>query len=320
MFYSVDWDITMTNMNVYWNEDYCGANTEFETLKKSKYIALALNWQNPLNEWIEVKDPADKAGALAEAHNVLVSGLDPEYLQAVMTGRPRDLAETNGFKWDNGIYQMVLNSTAGILSAIQDVASGLDHACSLSSGLHHARRNKGDGYCTVNSLALGALYARKLFENIVILDLDAHCGGGTNEYLQGTDILQVDYSTSGFDAYESNNNSQLTICKDKNSYIDGVEKALTSLTSLGPDLVIYNAGVDIYPFVEPEIVHKRERMVADRMRTLGVPTVIVMAGGYGDYKVITDLHLKTIMAFASPHLMAKPERVVAGQPTAGQFV
>lgn len=309
----------MTNMNIYWNEDYCGASTEFETLKKSKHIATALNWHNPLSEWVEVKDPADAVGALAEAHNVIQNGLEAEYLQAVMTGRPRELAETNGFKWDNGIYQMVLNSTSGILSAIQDVSNGFDHACSLSSGLHHARRDKGEGYCTVNSLALGALYARKHFNNVVILDLDAHCGGGTNEYLQGTDILQVDYSTSGFDAYEFSNNSQLTICKDKDKYMDGVENALSSLTSLGPDLVIYNAGVDIYPFVEPEVVSRRERMVADRMRTLGVPTVIVMAGGYGEYSTIVNLHLTTIMAFACPHLL-NPKRVASGLPTAGQFV
>jgi hypothetical protein len=59
-------------------------------------------------------------------------------------------------------------------------------------------------------------------------------------------------------------------------------------------------------------------MVASRLRTLGVPTVIVMAGGYGAMTDIVPLHLATISAFAAPHLL--PSRVAAGQPNAGQFI
>jgi len=312
----------MSTVNVYWNEDYCGADIAFETFKKSKYIASALKNHEPS---VVLKDPAERVGMLAKAQLALQEGLEPEYLQAVMTGRPRSLAESNGFPWDAGVYHMVLNSTAGIFCAIQDVKKSLfDIGCSLSSGLHHARRSYGLGFCAVNSLALGAMYAREMFDKVLILDLDAHCGGGTNEYLRGTDIMQVDYSTSDFDSYEPDSLRQLMFCTNSKDYLDvGLPKALDAVERANPAVVLYNAGVDIYPFVKPEIVARRELIVADFLKNLGTKIVIVMAGGYGTYETITKLHLSTITAFASDgNLESSPEtqRVQPGHPLAGQFL
>ena len=308
----------MTNMNIYWNEDYCGSTTNYETLTKSKWICSAIQMHPQLSEWVKVKNPADTTGALSKAQLLLQGGVDPAYLQAVITGRPRVLAETNNFEWEASIYPMVLNSTAGIYCAIRDVRKGYDHACSLSSGLHHATRNSGNGWCTVNSLAIGALYAQKHYKSVVILDLDAHCGGGTNSYIQGTDVKQVDLSMSGFDTYEDNANSTVDLCPNKDEYLSAVATSLQKLTALGPDIVFYNAGVDVFPQITSEMVIQREQMVASRLRTLGVPTVIVMAGGYGAMTDIVPLHLATISAFSAPHLLSS--RVAAGQPNAGQFI
>lgn len=299
----------MTNMNVYWNEDYCGTDTQFETFQKSRYIARSLGIPEVgLSEWVKVKDPASVPSALAKAQSALIDGVDAEYLQAVMTGRPRALAESNSFGWDSGVYHSVLNSTAGILCAVDDVIAGYDHACSLSSGLHHARRSTGLGYCTVNSLAIGAMYAQKrLGQQIAILDLDAHFGGGTNDYIRGTEIKQIDLSTSNFDGYESNRNSEAILCDDPDRYLLGVGDALNRLTTIGPAVVFYNAGVDVFPFIEPDVVERREAMVAERVLNLGARTVIVMAGGYGSYEDIVPLHLATITAFAAPHLLRRSQ-------------
>jgi len=49
---------------------------------------------------------------------------------------------------------------------------------SLSSGLHHARRTHGAGFCTFNGLALAALTALEVLtagaQRVLILNLDAH--------------------------------------------------------------------------------------------------------------------------------------------------
>lgn len=308
----------MTNMNIYWNEDYCGSTTNFETLKKSVHISAVIQAHTKLSEWVKIIDPATIVGALPMAQSLLSDGLDANYLQALVTGRPRELAETNEFEWDGAMYPMILNSTAGIYCAIMDIVNGYDHACSLSSGLHHATRMGGKGWCTANSLAIGAIYAQQHFETPVVLDLDAHCGGGTNSYIQGTQVKQVDLSTSSFDLYEDNDNSTVDICGNEDMYLSMVATSLKKLTALGPDIVFYNAGVDIYPFIDPDFVIQREQMVANRMRTLGVPTVIVVAGGYGKMEDIVPLHVGTICAFSAPHLLST--RVEAGQPNAGQFV
>lgn len=293
----------MTNMNVYWNDDYCAPQTQFDTLKKSALIAQGLRQHTEVSKWVTVKDPADTVGALARAHTAIANGVDAEYLQAVMTGRPRELAESNGFQWDAGIYQMALNSTAGIMCAVDDVVGGYDHACSLSSGLHHARRNKGGGFCTVNSLALGALYASKLTPSVAILDLDAHFGGGTNEYIKNTAIKQVDVSTADFDGYETDRKDHISVlCKKPEEYLDCVEYALETVAWWSPDILFYNAGVDVFPFVDAEIVYRREEMVASRIDRTHTKTVIVMAGGYGNYEIIIPMHLSTIMSFSTPHL------------------
>lgn len=278
-------------MNIYWNEEYCAPKTDFETFQKSRYIAKVL----------PVKDPSDVSGALALAQNQITKYTDPEYLQAVVTGRPRGLAETNGFGWDDGVYRSVLNSTAGILCAVNDtIEDGHPSAGSLSSGLHHANAKRGTGFCTINSLAIAALYAESKGKSVAILDLDAHCGGGTSDMIQGTSIAQFDLSTSQFDNYPDeimNPYSWRYVMPRGDDYMKHVNIALDKLTTFGPEIVFYNAGVDIYPEIDADTVSTRDIQVAKRLFSLGTKVVIVTAGGYGDYAEIARLHGKTFGAF-----------------------
>ena len=74
---------------------------------------------------------------------------------------------------------MVLSSNGGAVAA---GLAALEHgvAGSLSSGLHHARREKGAGFCTFNGLVIAAREALTAgARSVLILDFDAHCGGGT---------------------------------------------------------------------------------------------------------------------------------------------
>ena len=291
------------NTNVYWNEEYNAPLTDFETFRKSRFIAEGIKRIPRLNGWVTVKDPADVVGALALARSQIQSNLTPEYYQAVMTGQPRKLACSNGFSWDTGVWDCVLNSTAGILCAVNDVGEGgYQQAFSLSSGLHHARPESGYGFCTVNSLAIGALYARQFGNGkVAVLDLDAHCGGGTARYIKGTGISQIDLSTQQFDSYvatEINENSWLDFAK-YDDYFDKLDEALSRLAHLSPDIVFYNAGVDIYPLLTEKQVYEREQIVAKHLQAMGCKTVTVMAGGYGAYEHIVPMHISTVMAFSS---------------------
>jgi len=289
-------------MNVYWNEKYCAPRTEFETFKKSRFIVDGIRRKRHVASRVTIKDPVDTVGALDLAQRQIQENLTSEYYEAVLTGQPRGLANSNGFPWDDGIWQHVLNSTAGVLSAVDDVITrGQQRACSLSSGLHHARPDTGAGFCTVNSLAIGALYACRA-GRVVVLDLDAHWGGGTTQYIKGTEVLQIDLSTSNYDTYsesDTDNGSWFGVA-DANNYFDRLSTGLSALESAKPDIVFYNAGVDVYPRLTEAQVEDRDKIVAKRLQELGCKTVLVMAGGYGDFATIADMHVATIAACCEP--------------------
>ena len=288
-----------TGLPVFVNEFYSKPNIKFETIKKSAKIAEAITASPQLSQLLNLCDPAKRQNAVCDAIAEIERYVDPAYLAAIRTGVPAGLASSNGLGWDPALYDMVVHSTAGILSALRQVQSGQPVAASLSSGLHHASSGRGSGFCTVNSLAIAALVAACEGQRVVILDLDAHCGGGTDAYLRKYSelarlITHIDVSLSSFDQYtQQGENSHLEIANEGN-YLDAVERALTKLQATRPDVVFYNAGVDIWPQVSPEIVGQREQSVAAALRGLGTPCVIVMAGGYGADEDIIPLHLGTL--------------------------
>ena len=294
-----------SRISVFFNDYYCKPSIKFETIKKAAKIAEAITASLHLSELLNICDPAEHENAVREAIAEIKQYVEPAYLAAIRTGEPAGLASSNGLGWDPALYDMVVHSTAGILSALREVQSGQLVAASLSSGLHHASPGRGSGYCTVNSLTIAALVAAREGQRVVILDLDAHCGGGTDAYLRKYPelarlITHLDVSLSSFDRYApQGQRSHLEITNEGN-YLDAVERALTKLKEARPDVVFYNAGVDIWPQVSPEIVRQRDNAVAEELTSIPlVGCVVVMAGGYGTDEDIIPLHLGTLEAFAT---------------------
>ena len=132
---------------VFYSPAYVGSAHVFETTRKAKWVADSLA-SVPIGG-IQLLSPSSLSDAqLLQVH-------DPAYVRAVETGVPRRLAESQGFRWDAGLWRMVCASNGGAvaaaLAALQSRVAG-----SLSSGLHHARREHGAGYCTFNGLAIAA--------------------------------------------------------------------------------------------------------------------------------------------------------------------
>lgn len=57
-------------------------------------------------------------------------------------------------------------------------------AVSVGGGLHHAKRDFGEGFCLYNDVAFAGKYLLEEYalQRILILDTDAHAGNGTAEY------------------------------------------------------------------------------------------------------------------------------------------
>ncbi len=292
-------------MNVFFSPDYVGSNYAFETTRKAKWVVDSLT-SAPIND-IAVLQPSP----LSYDHVVQVH--DPVYVQAVQTGFPRSLAESQEFNWDAGLWPMVLASSGGAVAAALDA---LQHgvAGSLSSGLHHARYGVGAGYCTFNGLVISAHQALAAgARTVLILDLDAHCGGGSASLIaDDSRIWQLDVSVDNYDNYESRACAWLRIVKRSEDYLSEIESGLREIVRQGPrfDLCLYNAGMD--PFegcpdggligITKEILAARERLVFDWCRKQGLAVAFMLAGGYIgehlDADGLVDLHRLTISAAA----------------------
>ena len=285
-------------MKVFYDEGYVASAHDFPTTRKSGQIAEAVRDGRVPGAVI-----VDPSAFLAAAEAGIAAIHDRDYLDALRVGEPRCLAEGNGFDWDPGIWTMARHSTAGVVAAVEaamvDGVSG-----SLSSGLHHARPGGGEGFCTVNGLVVAARHAAELVDGrIVILDVDAHCGGGTAEIIgHDRQILHLDLSISSFDSYRPTGDDQLVVVgpSDDEGYLHELDLMLGRI----PDdagLVLVNAGMDPHPGIAVGTLVERERRIADALAERGVPAAFVLAGGYlhGITEAeLVDLHLLTVAAFA----------------------
>ena len=266
-------------MIVYYCDEYCGATYAWDTTRKAALVASKLQAQ----PGIEITRPEPLSREqLLRAHS-------PEYIDAVLTGMPRHLAESNGFEWCEKLPIAVLYSNGGVVAAayeaIKTGASG-----SLSSGLHHAGRNRGGGFCTFNGLAIAALdvISTGRAHKVLIVDFDAHYGDGTSEIIQGhNNIMQVDVSNHfrGDD------------------YLAECGKALQSIESDKFDLVLYNAGMDVHEDcriggrtgVNDQILKARDTLVFETCQLHQLPVAFVLAGGYANSR-FTENHLAELHA------------------------
>jgi acetoin utilization deacetylase AcuC-like enzyme len=283
-----------------YSPEFHSTGVEFDTTVKSRLVAEALLAQGG---WALVPPRPVDAGDLRIVH-------DPEYVQAVLDGTPLALAESNSIGWDEALWLSVTASTGGVVDAVIRALTSGRTTASLSSGLHHARAGSGRGFCTFNGLALAAVMARHQgAQRVLILDLDAHCGGGTASIIDGVDgIEQVDVSTSSFDRYAPRSDARLEIT-DHTDYLQVVGRVLDEIPNpQGVDLVIYNAGMDVHegaggdPGFTTDLVRARERLVLGWADSFGLPLSFTLAGGYSGYGLdmagVADLHLETFRAAA----------------------
>jgi acetoin utilization deacetylase AcuC-like enzyme len=282
---------------------YVGSAHVFETTRKAQWIADSLG-SVPIGG-IELVSPSSLS------YDQLVQVHDPAYVRAVETGVPRSLAESQGFRWDAGLWPMVCASNGGaVAAALAALQTGV--AGSLSSGLHHARREYGNGFCTFNGLAVAAREALAAgVASVLILDLDAHCGGGTASLIaEEPGIWQIDVSVCDFDRYASGERAWLRIVQDSDEYLGAIERALQDVRLRGPrfELCLYNAGMD--PFqgcdiggltgITRDTLTVRERLVFDWCREQQLPIAFVLAGGYLGHRLdeedLVALHRLTLSA------------------------
>lgn len=292
-------------MKLFFSPEYCRASFSFDTTRKSGWIADSLR-EAPIRG-VEVVEPEP-----ATVEHVLAVH-DEEYVEAVRTGEPWHLATSQGFRWCPAMYPAVMSSVGGMIaavqSAIEDGVSG-----SLSSGLHHARRGEGAGFCTFNGLVVAANAALEMgCSNVLILDLDAHGGGGTASLISGNvRISHLDLVVDPFDMHAD------SIDLSRSSPLDYLTVLTASLEALSPDFVVYNAGMDVHSAdcgplgYDSRILAAREVTVFEWARSRSIPIAFSIAGGYTSKDrpraELVAHHRMTIRA-STPRMETEPCRV-----------
>lgn len=263
---------------LFYCDEYCKASYSFDTTRKAKWIADSLA-RSPV-EGVEIHRPEFLTPEdFKSVHS-------EEYVDAIISGDPVSLTSSSGLDWCPDMFEALAASNGGVVSgveaAIEDGISG-----SLSSGMHHARYGHGLGFCTFNGLVLGAKKALSMGkQNVLIIDLDAHCGGGTNSLISSNvRIRQLDIGVDAFDTYDGS-----VVVNDSSYYLPLVRKSLKRIPA-NVDFVIYNAGMDIHqsdcgiPGITRKEIILRDAAVFEWCCTNNVPICYVLAGGYTSQEI-----------------------------------
>jgi len=161
---------------------------------------------------------------------------------------------------------------------------------------HHAGRDYLGGYSYLNHAAIcaeAALAAGR--KRVAILDVDYHHGNGTQDILAGRDdvffaSIHADPSTDypffwgHADESESNIlNLPLPRGTDWSGYVPALSQALDWLGKSAPEQLIVSYGADTHqadPISYFELKTSDYALMAQRIASMDLPTLIVMEGGY----------------------------------------
>ncbi len=194
----------------------------------------------------------------------------------------------------------------GAQTALSALAPLLDGSATTSFALcrppgHHAGADYLGGYCYLNNAAVAAQAARDAgHARVAILDIDYHHGNGTQDIFweDGSVFFAsihadpaTDYPFFWGHADEAGEgagegatlNLPLPRGTRLPAYLDALERALAAIAAFAPSLLVLSFGADTFegdPISHFAITRVDYTTIGARIAATGLPTLIVMEGGY----------------------------------------
>lgn len=209
-----------------------------------------------------------------------------------------------GLPWSQALMNRTFTAPLGTLQTARlALKNGL--ACHLAGGTHHAHSDFGSGFCMVNDLAFTAqtLIQNREVTNVLIFDLDVHQGDGTAAMLahQPYAFTCSIHCEKNFPFRKSPSDLDIGLANNMQDaeYIGIVDDTLQFLLhELNPDLVLYDAGVDIWQEdglgkldISWQGIEKRDHIVLKRCLANNTPVATVIGGGYDrDHQRLAQRH------------------------------
>jgi acetoin utilization deacetylase AcuC-like enzyme len=182
-------------------------------------------------------------------------------------------------------------------------------AMNLAGGTHHAFADHGEGFCVFNDVAVAIRVLQRdgRIGRAVVIDLDVHQGNGTHAIFAG-DASVFTFSMHGgrnypFHKVPGSLDVELADGTGDDDYLTALAEALPGvLSASAPDLAIYLAGADSHEgdrlgrlCLTFDGLARRDVMVLDACREVGIPVAITIAGGYGrNIEDSVKVHLNTV--------------------------
>ena len=214
-----------------------------------------------------------------------------------------------------GTYAAALASANCALHAAEAVANGAQVAFALCRPPgHHAGKDYAGGYCFINNASVAA-NELSTEGKVALLDVDYHCGNGTQDiFYDRDDVLTIslhadpNFEYPHFAGYANetgsgaglgfHKNFPLEKATDDARYLSTLEEALSLIREFAPSYLVISTGMDIYtddPLGTFKITSEGIGEIAKRIFALHLPTIIVMEGGYNN-----DALGRNMVAFLSP--------------------
>lgn len=181
-------------------------------------------------------------------------------------------------------------------------------AFNTAGGTHHAGPAHSEGYCLLNDAAIAAfgVIHMKRCQKVLIADLDVHQGNGTAEICRSRrDIFTFSmHDKKAFPLRKERSDLDIALETGTNdqTYLRLLGDALLFIEKIFiPDLVIFNAGVDVLDSdhlggLELSLsgCEERDRMMFSWCARQKIPVLCVMGGGYSsDLNTVVDAHIQT---------------------------
>ncbi|MFC3608723.1 histone deacetylase family protein [Stutzerimonas tarimensis] len=225
---------------------------------------------------------------------ILALAHDRTYIERYCSGEmSREELRRLGLPWSSELARRTLRAVGGsLLTADKALTHGL--ACHLAGGTHHAHHDHASGFCIFNDLAVIAL---SLLESgrvgrVLIFDCDVHQGDGTARILESVpDAITVSlHCEKNFPVSKARSDWDIDLPPGMGDadYLRKVDEVLGYLLPLyQPDLVLYDAGVDVHRddalgllMLSDEGLRARDRAVLDHCLGRDIPVCGLIGGGY----------------------------------------
>jgi acetoin utilization deacetylase AcuC-like enzyme len=223
---------------------------------------------------------------------------DDDYLERLETpeGMVPVYGEAVGPEFIDDLLAAHRAMVGGTVLAARSAAQDGGVVLNLGGGFHHARRDRGAGFCAFNDVAVAVdrLRARGFAGRILVIDLDLHDGDGTRRIF-AEDASVHTWSLHNQDLDDAPATASTSIALGggvgDDAYLQALRESLPyTVDEVRPALVFYLAGCDPalddrlgdWNITAPALL-RRDVFVMELLRDLAgsPPTVILPAGGYG---------------------------------------